>query len=79
MRRVLALLICLVAALGGCGSSGESVGQAAERWCGDHWGKSAKTEDVCFTTIFERPNPGRFLETIEEGEAIKAEIKSLKP
>lgn len=71
MRRLLSVF-ALALFLVGCGSSSRSFGQAAEEWCGDHYGRNDKTEMVCFETVTER-GP-RFLEKIETGEIIENEV-----
>jgi hypothetical protein len=69
------LLVAL--ALYGCGS-GETVGTAAEAWCRDHYPKSSTTESRCFDVIFEQRSPKRFLEALERGEQINAEVALLR-
>jgi hypothetical protein len=77
MRRgALAIGLCALVLIG-CGE-GRTVGGAAETWCHRHWPQSSKTESVCFNAIFEQRNPKKFLETLESGDQIDAEIDALE-
>lgn len=73
---VLPVFVVAAAFLVGCGSSSRTFGQAAEEWCGDHWGRTGKTEQVCFETVVKE-GP-KFLESIERGEQIKLEVLRLR-
>jgi hypothetical protein len=76
MTRWLVLTIVAAVLLTACGSSSQTFGQAAEEWCAAHYGRSEKTEEVCFETV-TRKGP-KFLERIEAGEQIKLEVLRLR-